>query len=70
MELDWNNETYPGYRYNCSRCEKEFELDVFLSRLITMGETEVELALCHECQHKLCPNVWLTFYAPDFLSCH
>ena len=45
-------------------------MDVFLSRLITMGETEVELALCHECQHKLCPNVWLTFYAPDFLSCH
>lgn len=43
MELDWNNEMYPGYRYNCSRCEKEFELDVFLSRLITLGETEVEL---------------------------
>ena len=70
MELDWNNETDPGYRYNCSRCEQEFELDVFLSKLIAEGDTEVEIALCHECQQKLRLNDWLTFYPPDFLRCH
>jgi len=72
VELDWNNEPYPykGYRYNCSRCEQEFELDVFLSKLIAEGDTEVELALCHDCMEKLCSHLMLPFYAPDFLSCH
>ena len=67
---DYTNKKYPGYRFNCSRCEQEFELDVFLSRLVNLGETEVEIALCLDCQQKLCPNVWLPFFAPDLRNCH
>ena len=29
-----------------------------------MGETEVEIALCYDCQRKLCRNEWLPFYSP------
>ena len=59
-----------AYHYDCSRCQQVFPLDVFLSRLLNLGETEVEIALCPDCQQKLCPNVWLPFYAPDLRNCH
>ena len=52
------------YHYNCSRCQQGFVLDVFLGKLITEGETEVEIALCHDCQKKLCRNEWFPFYSP------
>lgn len=73
MELDSNNkEEYPGYRFNCSRCEQEFELDIFLSRLVTLGETEVEIALCSNCEKKLGLTTWLPLLLidPHLLSCH
>ena len=52
------------YHYNCSRCQQDFVLDPWLGKLITEGETEVEIALCHDCQKKLCRNEWFPFYSP------
>jgi DNA-directed RNA polymerase subunit RPC12/RpoP len=59
------------YHYNCSRCQQDFVLDGSLSRLITEGETEVETALCHDCQQKLLQRfAAIPFYPPDYRSCH
>jgi len=51
-----------AYHYDCSRCQQVFALDAFWSRLLDLGEIEVEIELCYDCQQ----SCYGMFPAPSF----